>query len=131
MDLTDDSYCFACGAENPRGLHLSFEFSDGGRIARTSFIPSREHEGWAGIVHGGITAVVLDEVAAKLAHNLGVKALTARLDVKYVRPARVGERLEFLAELIRQRGRVVQVKAEARGQDGSLVASAVATMYRV
>jgi uncharacterized protein (TIGR00369 family) len=129
--VTDDNNCFACGEKNPQGLHLSFEYSGDGEAAWTHFTPAKNHEGWAGIVHGGITAVVLDEVAAKLVHNLGIRAVTGSLDVRYIKPAMVGQQLEFRAKLLRQRGRLVEVKAEARCENGGLVATATAVMFKV
>ncbi len=94
VKVTDDNNCFACGEKNPLGLHLSFEYSGDGETAWTHS-RAKNHEGWAGIVHGGITAVALDEVAAKLVHNLGIRAVTGSLDVRYIKPAMVGQQLEF------------------------------------
>ena len=131
VKVTDDNNCFACGEKNPHGLHLSFEYSDDGEAAWTYFAPGKNHEGWAGITHGGIMAVALDEVAAKLVHHLGIRAVTGRLDVRYIKPAMVGERLEFRAKLLRQRDRLVEVKAESRREDGTLVATATAVMFKV
>lgn len=131
VKVTDDNNCFACGENNPQGLHLSFDYSEDGEAAWTHFTPGKNHEGWAGIVHGGITAVVLDEVSAKLVHNMGIRAVTGRLDVRYVKPGMVSEQLEFRAKLLRQRGRLVEVKAEARREDGTLVATAMAVMFKV
>ncbi|MCD6327765.1 PaaI family thioesterase [bacterium] len=131
MKVADDNYCFACGEDNPHGLRLSFEYADDGQQAWTHFTPKKVHQGWTGIVHGGVTAVVMDEVCAKLVNNLGTNAVTGRLDMRYVKPANVGETLEFRARLVRERGRVLEVKAEARREDGTLVATATAVMYRV
>ena len=131
VTLKDDNNCFACGERNPRGLHLSFEYSENGEEAWTHFQPEVCHEGWTGIVHGGITAVVMDEVAAKLVHNMGIRAVTGRLDVRYIKPAIIGERLEFRGKFLRQRGRLIEVKTEARKEDGTLVATAVAAIYQI
>ncbi|RLC47977.1 MAG: PaaI family thioesterase [Candidatus Coatesbacteria bacterium] len=131
MDLTNDDFCFGCGEKNPHGLHLSFEYSDEGDEAWTYFVPEKSHEGWEGIVHGGIIAVVMDETAAKLASRMVIRGVTGRLDVRYVKPALVGQRLEFRGRLLRQRGRIVEVAVEARRDDGTLVATCLAVIYRV
>ncbi len=131
MKLTNDDFCFGCGEKNPCGLHLSFEYSDEGDEAWTYFVPEKSHEGWEGIVHGGITAVVMDETAAKLVSRMVVRSVTARLDIRYIKPALVGERLEFRAKLLRHRGRIVEMKVEARRDDGTLVATCIAVMYQV
>ncbi|HUT02384.1 MAG TPA: PaaI family thioesterase [bacterium] len=131
MKLINDDFCFACGEKNPYGLHLSFEYSDEGDVAWTYFVPDKSHEGWEGIVHGGITAVVMDEVAAKLVSRMAIRSVTGRLDVRYIKPALVGERLEFRAKLLHHRGRIVETKVEARRDDGTLVATCIAVMYQV
>ena len=131
MKLTNDNFCFACGEKNPQGLHLSFDYSDEGDAAWTYFTPDKSHEGWEGIVHGGITAVVMDEAAAKLVERLAIRSVTGRLDVRYIKPARVGERLEFRAKLLQRRGRVIETKVEARRDDGALIATCIAVMYQV
>jgi acyl-coenzyme A thioesterase PaaI-like protein len=50
---------FACGVDNPIGLHLSSYTDDEGRcIAR--FRPKPEHQGYPGHLHGGIISTLLD-----------------------------------------------------------------------
>ena len=44
--------CFACGQENPIGLKLRFTWD--GQTAHAEFTPTELHQGWWGIVHGGI-----------------------------------------------------------------------------
>jgi hypothetical protein len=51
--------CFACGIDNPIGLHLAFYTDDEGRcIAR--FQPKPEHQGYPGHLPGGIISALLD-----------------------------------------------------------------------
>src|SRR5215469_14049106 len=62
MDLNDTADyqdCFACGQNNPYGLQLVFRLDDNTVVA--DFAPRKEYQGFPGIVHGGIVAVVLDE----------------------------------------------------------------------
>ena len=54
--------CFVCGKDNPIGLKLRFDWD--GKTARAEFTPTELYQGWQGVVHGGIIAVMLDEVAA-------------------------------------------------------------------
>ena len=55
LRLEDDHHCFVCGTENPKGLHLQFERREPGRLA-SSVVFSRDHQGFKGIVHGGMMA---------------------------------------------------------------------------
>ena len=49
-----DPHCFACGPDNPQGLHMHFA-TDGQRLKSTLTVP--EHvRGWSNLAHGGVTA---------------------------------------------------------------------------
>lgn len=129
MDIQGDQMCFVCGPENPIGLRLSFSF-DGDRYV-TRFTPGREHQGYAGITHGGIISTVLDEVMARLVHVKGHQAVTAELTVRLRKPAPTGQELVFQGWIVGERGRILDCAAEARSASGELVADAVARMMRV
>ena len=61
-ELGKEEYnCFMCSPTNPKGLHLSF-YEDGDDVV-TRWIPSRDYEGWKGVIHGGIQATIIDETA--------------------------------------------------------------------
>src|SRR3954471_8158392 len=61
LELPHTRGCFVCDRDNPRGLHLSsFVDPATGRVT-IDFAPRREHAGFEGLVHGGITATVVDE----------------------------------------------------------------------
>ena len=77
LPVREDGHCFACGPENPIGLKLGFQIVDG--RAEATFVPRREHQGLAGIVHGGLVGLVLDEAMAKLLHMQGIEALTCEI----------------------------------------------------
>ena len=59
-NLEDNDMCYACGRKNEKGLHLEFAFDDKEKQIKTTFIPSDTHQGWMGVVHGGIIATLLD-----------------------------------------------------------------------
>ena len=54
--------CFACGLENPFGLHLHF-YDNSQDEVYADFTIAPEHQGYPGVVHGGVTAAILDECA--------------------------------------------------------------------
>lgn len=68
LNLEDDRYCFACGLDNPDGLRI--EWITSGKTATATFIPDRKYQGWKGILHGGITATLLDEAMTRLCLSL-------------------------------------------------------------
>lgn len=114
--------CFACGPNNPIGLRLRFR-ADGDEYV-TEFAPDERHQGYDGIVHGGLVATVLDEVMARMLWDRGLPFATAELTVRYRAPLKVGTRAEFRARLTRQRPRLIEAEARATGEDGSEIATA-------
>src|SRR5579864_3726600 len=62
-DTTDYQRCFVCGQRNPFGLHLVFRVEGDSVVA--DFQPREEHQGFPGVIHGGIVAAVLDEALGR------------------------------------------------------------------
>ena len=124
MKLDDDGYCFACGKENPAGLYLEFEYNDG--EAKCKYIPQKEHQGWKEIIHGGILATVMDEAMAKLVINDIAFAVTSKMDIRFLRPAKVGEELTVTAKIKEQNGKNVQTTSMIKNSKNKTVASSKA-----
>lgn len=127
--VSEDGRCFVCGNDNPIGLKLQFQMVDG-RV-ETTFIPQSEHQGFVGIVHGGLIGMVLDEAMAKLLYLQGIEALTCEITVRLHRVARVKEPLTIKAHLLAVRKRVFDLEAWAAKQNGEWVASASAKFLLV
>jgi acyl-coenzyme A thioesterase PaaI-like protein len=127
--FADDGYCFVCGPENPAGLKLDFTF-DGEKIS-TVYTPRKEHQGYKDIVHGGIVATVLDEVMVKLAIELGMPAVTAQMDIRLKKAARVGERITVTAKLSEVKKKLLFAVARAELDDNTLVAEARGKLVRI
>jgi acyl-coenzyme A thioesterase PaaI-like protein len=125
----EDGSCFACGADNPIGLKLDFDLVGGG--TETTFVPAHEHQGFAGIVHGGMVGLVLDEAMAKALSMQGIKALTCEFTMRLRRAVTVGEPLRVTARLVRARKRLFELEAAADGAAGETVATARAKFLRV
>lgn len=117
--------CFACGQNNPIGLQI--EFSLDGDVCRAEFTPNKNHVGWEDTVHGGILYAALDDVTANVLYRQGRKAHTARAEVRYRSPVRVGETLDLAGWIEKEKGRLVVLHGEARRRDdGAVVADCVA-----
>ncbi|MCL5774071.1 MAG: PaaI family thioesterase [Firmicutes bacterium] len=130
MDFVDDNYCFCCGKLNPIGMKLDFHYSNEQLSAEVAF--PREFQGFAGIVHGGMVAAVLDEVMVWLLMKKGIKAVTGQMDVKFRKPVFINENLKFTAELKgRADSRAIKVAARAERDDGTVVADSNGTFIKV
>lgn len=129
MELRDDGMCFVCGKNNPVGLKINFKLT--GHVLTAQFIPEKKHQGYADIVHGGIIAIILDEMLVNLPWLLGKQAVTGELVVRYKQPVAVGERLNFNSYIVREKAKLLLVTASARKDDGSLVAVAEGKCIRI
>jgi uncharacterized protein (TIGR00369 family) len=128
--LRDNSTCYVCGRENPVGLAVEFQINEEARSISAKFIPKEAHQGYEGIVHGGILSALLDEAMAKLAYSLGIPAVTAEITIKFKSPASPGEELNIFGMLLRETHGLIQ--AEAKIERGPvLVAEAAAKLLRI
>ncbi len=113
--------CFACGQDNPIGLRIHFHFD--GEFCTAEFTPNQHHVGYQDMVHGGIIFTALDDVTANIMYLQGRKAHTARCEIRYRQPARVGEALKLKGWIESERRRLVVLKGEVRrASDKVLVA---------
>jgi uncharacterized protein (TIGR00369 family) len=123
-----DEYCFVCGPANAAGLQARFECADG--RARGTYLPRAEHQGYAGISHGGVLASLLDEAMVYASATLGRWVTTAELTVRYSRPAATGAPLTITAEVTRHARRLVECRAEIRDAGGALIAAATGKLLQ-
>lgn len=127
--LKGSPMCFGCGADNPIGLHLKFDF-DGQRVV-ASFVVRDEHQGFSGLMHGGLMATLLDEAMGRLIHELGENAVTAELGVRLKKPVRPGDTLVVSAELVGRNGRLLDLAAQASFPGGPIAAEANAKFLKL
>ncbi len=116
----DDGYCFACGPENPVGMHVHFEnLGKGGVRAETMLSP--HFQGWRGIAHGGIAISLLDEAMAHAAGYAGYRGVTASMNVRFRKPVLIGRPLVVSGRVTWQRGNVLGVEADVHDENGTLL----------
>jgi uncharacterized protein (TIGR00369 family) len=122
-------YCFGCGARNPHGLKLDFRIEDQRAVAE--FQPRAEHQGYPGLVHGGLIATALDEAMGWAMYTLGVWAVTGKMEVKYRRSLPLDAKATVSGEVVRNRGRWLEVRGEVRGAGGKLIAESHGLFMRL
>ena len=116
--------CFACGEDNPVGLHLHFFPVPDGQMA--FFTPKPEHQSYNGRMHGGLITVLLDEVMGNyLFKKEGVPAYTARIDLRFREPIAIGSTIKCEAREIKRKGRLVIMEGKIINQGGAIAAEAV------
>jgi len=118
-ELPHTHSCFVCGESNAHGLKLRFHTD--GRTVTTKFRPGPEHIGFKGVVHGGLTATVLDEIMVWACVVATRKfAYCAELKVRYLRPLTPGEEVFVTSELAADhKGRILEAKAAIHNAAGT------------
>ncbi len=116
-------HCFACGTLNEHGLGLVLHVEP--QRAWVDFALDRRFEGWDDIAHGGIVCTILDEVmvwALAAEDNWGV---TARMQVEFRRPVKIGQPVRAEGWTTRVRRRIIDTAARIIDpSDGTVLASA-------
>ena len=109
-------YCFGCGDLNPAGLKLEFRFE--GNKAVADFLPQERHQGYPGLMHGGVTSAALDEAMGWAMYGLGVWAVTGKMEVKFRQPLPLNQKMTVSGEVI-------------RSEDGRLMAESYGLFMRL
>ena len=114
--------CFGCGGANDRGMKLTFEQDDVARKIIGRFRLGSEYQGAFGIIHGGVIAVVLDEVMGKVCRFRGVRAVTAEMSVEYLKPIWVDTDLVVEGYEKEMEGRNLHLIGEIKDASGKMLA---------
>ncbi len=91
-------------------------------FVQTEFTPLEEHQGWPGIVHGGIIATLLYEVLENYPYYNGLTAMMRGMETKFRRPGSISGKLIAKSWLVEQSGRNLKVEAHLTNEDGEVIA---------
>jgi len=119
-----DDGCFACGRENPIGLHLDDFTLSAGRVS-ARFTPRPEYRGAGRTLHGGIAATALDEIlvwAGILTER--VLTVTGTMDIRFRRPVHVDDPISVSARVEHRSGRRLQISGSLDVGDETRVEAA-------
>jgi uncharacterized protein (TIGR00369 family) len=114
--------CFGCGGANDAGMKLTFEQDNGKRRIVGRFILGERYQGGGGMAHGGIIATLLDEVMGKVCRFREVRAVTAELNVEYLKPVNVENEIVVEGWETEQKGRNLFHVGEIRNTAGDILA---------
>lgn len=104
-----ESYnCFGCSPSNAAGLKMEF-FEDGEEIV-SRWEPGQLYQGFHDILHGGIQATLMDEIASWVVFlKLDTAGVTYRLQTRYRRPVRISSGPVTLKAVLREQKRNMAV----------------------
>lgn len=126
---SDANRCFVCGPSNSIGLKLNFRLD--GETCRSEWTPAPEHCGYDGVTHGGLIFSALDDVMANWIFLKGIRAYTAKCDIRYKMELPTGTLVHLESECIKERGRLVVMKGRMIRKDtDELVAETEASFMK-
>ena len=103
-------------------MGLVFERDSAAQRVRGRFRLSSRYQGGSGMIHGGIIALVLDEALGKVCGFYDVRAVTAELNVEYLRPVKVDDEIMVEAFLVERKDRNLFLDGEIRDIAGRALA---------
>lgn len=121
--------CFGCCPDNAMGLQMHF-YEDGDDIV-SIWRPKKHHISWVNTLHGGVQAVLLDEICGWVVfHKLQTAGVTAKMETRYRKPvSTLQPYIEMRGRLIEMRRNVAIVAGEIRSSEGELLVECVCTYF--
>jgi uncharacterized protein (TIGR00369 family) len=125
------NYCFACGPDNPDGMHLKFTLDEKRQTFICRFRLSKRYTGPPGHCHGGIIATILDDAMGKVNKLRQVVALTKEMTVEYLKPVPLQKPLRVEGREVSVRGRQHINMAEIYNEKGEVLARSRGTFIAI
>jgi acyl-coenzyme A thioesterase PaaI-like protein len=122
-------YSPVIGPRNPVAPPAVFEPQPDGSVTGW-YEGAPQFNGPPGFVHGGVIALVFDELLGVVGVVQGAGAMTGTLTIRYRRPTPIERRVDLHAWLDRVEGRKVFIRGEMR-VDGEVTAEAEGVFIRV
>jgi uncharacterized protein (TIGR00369 family) len=125
------NYCFACGQDNPDGMHLKFTLDEARQTFVCKFRLSKRYTGPPGHCHGGIIATILDDAMGKVNKLRQVIALTKEMTVEYLKPVPLHKPLHVEGREVSVQGRIHINSAEIRNEKNEVLARSKGTFIAI
>lgn len=125
------NYCFACGPDNPDGMHLEFTLDDTHKTFVCHFTLDKRYTGPPGHCHGGIIATILDDAMGKPNKLRNVVAVTKEMTIEYLKPVPLHKPLRAEGREVSVHGRQHINMAEIFNDEGEVLARSKGTFIAI
>ena len=121
--------CFGCAPNNEAGIKMEF-YEDGDEVV-SIWKPRPEYQGWINTLHGGIQAVLMDEICAwVILRKLRTTGVTSKMETRYRKPVSTTDSHIVLRASIKEVKRnIVIIEAKLYNKDGEVCTEAVCTYF--
>lgn len=102
------------------------EFYEDGDDIVSRWTPTADYQGWFNTLHGGIQAVLLDEICGwVLMRKLQTSGVTSKMETRYLRPvSTIDGEVTLRAHIAEQRRNLVTIDATLTDASGQLCTTA-------
>ena len=121
--------CFGCAPGNEAGVKM--EFYEDGEDVVSVWRPEAKYQGWINTLHGGIQAVLLDEICAwVILRKLQTTGVTSKMETRYLKSVDTTDPYVVLrAHIVEQRRNIVILEATIHNHKDELCSKAVCTYF--
>ncbi len=114
--------CFGCAPHNHNGLQMSF--AEDGEYVVSEWEPKDYFQGYYNVLHGGIQATLMDEIASWLVQiKLKTAGVTSTMNVRYKKSVSIDRGIIRLrAKLTGQHRNLAEIHVELFGPENELCA---------
>lgn len=124
-----DECCFACGHKNEHGLRLNITETTEGVEAIIK--PPLWTQGYNKIIHGGIIATILDEMAVWAAYKKGYTSVTAELNIRIKKALHTDGEYRATSKVTTVKHKLIQAKSEIMDKTHHIMAFADVKLIRI
>ena len=124
------SNCFVCSPTNPYGLHLTNTYVNG--RSHMEITPHENMTGLQGLMHGGFSLMLMDEIMYYAMEGLKVDTVTLSSKCDFISPAYIGHTLIAEGWVEKRDGKKIYAAGELVDADtGKVVVKATGLYYEV
>lgn len=115
-----DYNCFGCSPTNHMGLRMEFYEDDDDIVCHWQ--PGDQYQGFHDILHGGIQATMMDEIASWVVFlKLDSAGVTFRLNTRFRKPVKISRgEIVLRAKLNKQERNIASIDAKLMDGEGNI-----------
>lgn len=123
--------CFGCSPNNPQGLHLTFVEEDDEIVSQWN--PDKNFQGYFNILHGGIQATLMDEIASWTVYvKVKTSGFTSKAEFRYLKTVGMDQGpITLRAKLKQMRRNLADIEVRLYNNENTLCASGLLTFFTV
>ncbi len=121
--------CFGCCKSNESGVKMDF-YEDGDEVV-SFWKPQPQFQGWTNTLHGGIQAVLMDEICAwAVLRKLQTTGVTTNMQTRYMKSVSTNDScLTLRASIQEVKRNIVIVEGRLYNEVGELCTKSVCTYF--